>query len=77
MVSAISSSWSAYWEDCLPLRNGNTSWNFPTNGKHPFSLEYLKIETKAITQTKCQQAKTTQRTNQNKLEAKTIASEWR
>ena len=38
MVSAISSTWSAFSENHLPLHvcNSHTNRNFPTNGKHPW-----------------------------------------
>ena len=35
MESAISSGWSAYSENPLPLCNGHTNRIFLTNGKHP------------------------------------------
>ena len=37
MVNAISSGWSAYSENPLPLCNGHTNRIFLTNGKHPQS----------------------------------------
>ena len=35
--SAISSSWSAFSENRLPLCSGHSNRNFPTNSKHPLS----------------------------------------
>ena len=40
MVSAISSGWSAYSENPLPLCNGHTNRIFLTNGKHPGSQRH-------------------------------------
>ena len=44
MVSAISSGWSAYSENPLPLCNGHTNRIFLSNGKHPMYLLFRNYQ---------------------------------
>ena len=46
MVSAISSGWSAYSENPLPLCNGHSNRIFLTNGKHPWTTMSRGIPTR-------------------------------
>ena len=61
MVSAISSGWSAYSENPLPLCNAHTNRIFLTNGKHPSSSRHYLIPTPTTKVKFCNGGETLQR----------------